>query len=93
MEVRGRCTWADDTVQLENAIFAAPAEGALGLGEFLSGAGITATSATDAGHHILYNTTTGALYYDPDGLGGSSAIQFTSLLTKPVISSADFMVC
>jgi hypothetical protein len=66
----------DDTIQLENAIFTSLATlGTLAAGSFRSGAGIT--SAADANDYLIYNSTTGALYYDADGSGaGVAAVQF-----------------
>ncbi|MFM9111216.1 MAG: peroxidase family protein, partial [Prochlorococcaceae cyanobacterium] len=50
---------------------------ALTLGEFLVGGAVT--GAATATQRIIYNTNTGALYYDSDGVGGLAAIQFASL--------------
>lgn len=51
--------------------------GALTAGQFLAAAG--ATTAQDAEDRIIYDTSTGALYYDVDGAGGESAIQFATI--------------
>jgi Ca2+-binding RTX toxin-like protein len=67
------------------------AEGALEEGAFISGAG--RTTAADAGDRIIYNTTTGALYFDADGAGGVAAIQFATLTGSPdALTAADFAV-
>jgi Ca2+-binding RTX toxin-like protein len=80
-----------DFIGLESGVFSALAEGALEEGAFVSGAG--RTTAADAGDRIIYNTTTGALYYDADGLGGAAAIQFATLTGSPdALSAADFSV-
>ena len=42
--------------------------------------------------YILYNTTSGALYYDADGNGQGAAVEFATLTTKPTVSSHDFMI-
>ena len=81
---------ADDTLQLENAIFTALAAGTVAADSFLSGAGLS--TAADANDFLIYNTTTGALFYDPDGLGASAAIQFATLSTHPGLTHADFVV-
>ncbi len=79
----------DDTIQLENAIFTALGSvvGALAAGAFAIG-----TSASQADDRIIYNTATGALLYDSDGVGGTAAIQFATLSGAPTITSTDFMV-
>jgi Ca2+-binding RTX toxin-like protein len=54
----------------------------------------TATAAHDADDRIVYNTTTGALYYDADGTGtDASPIQFATLTGSPdTVTAADFVV-
>jgi Ca2+-binding RTX toxin-like protein len=51
-------------------------------------------SANGAAHlptdHILYNTTTGVLAYDPDGNGAMPAIPFAVLPNLPNLVAADF---
>jgi Ca2+-binding RTX toxin-like protein len=79
---------ADDTFQLENAVFTAlTITGALAAGAFNTGA-----AATQADDRIIYNSATGALLYDADGFGGAAGIQFAALTGAPVISAADFVV-
>lgn len=52
-------------------------------------------SATVKGHdindRIVYNTVTGALYYDADGSGATAAIQFATLKERPTVTAADFI--
>jgi len=52
----------------------------------------TDTAAHDADDRIIYNTTTGALFYDPDGLNGDAALQIATLSTRPPISYADIII-
>jgi len=79
---------ADDTMQLENAIFTKlGATGTLNADFFHVG-----TAAADANDYIVYNHGTGGLFYDADGNGGGAAICFAVLTTKPVIAADDFLV-
>jgi Ca2+-binding RTX toxin-like protein len=83
-------TGADD-IQLENAIFTSlTATGALNAGYFIGGAGVTA--AIDANDYLIYDSTTGSLYYDADGTGSAAATQFATLSAGVGLSVADFMV-
>jgi Ca2+-binding RTX toxin-like protein len=41
---------------------------------------------------VYYDTTTGSLYYDADGLGGDAAVQFATLTTKPSLSAGSLVV-
>jgi Ca2+-binding RTX toxin-like protein len=67
---------ADDTIHLNNAagLFTKIGNGALKAGAFCLGA-----KAHDADDRIIYNTKTGALYYDADGTGTKAAILFAIL--------------
>ena len=58
--------------------------------QFQSGAGLT--EGLDGNDRIIYNTTTGALYYDPDGDGAAAAVQFATLGTGLALTAADFFV-
>jgi Ca2+-binding RTX toxin-like protein len=82
----------DDTVQLENAVFTALTTlGTLGVGNFLGGAGVT--GAQDADDFVLYDSITGALYYDADGSGlASAAVRFGTLSSALGLTNADFVV-
>ena len=83
-----------DKIQLSKAVFAGlagAATGALGLSLFWSGAGVTA--AHDADDRLVYDTTTGTLYYDPDGLGGAAAIALATFgAAKPVLTAGDIVL-
>ncbi|MBL8489918.1 MAG: calcium-binding protein, partial [Rhodocyclaceae bacterium] len=80
----------DDTIQLDRVVFAKlGAPGALNAGFFHAG---TTVAATDGNDYILYNSSTGGLYYDADGTGAISPAQFATLTGAPAITAADFMV-
>ena len=81
----------DDTLELENAIFTAlTATGALNAAYFRSGAGVI--TAADANDYLIYNTTTGALYYDANGSTAGAAIQIATFTTKPLLTASDFWI-
>ncbi|RDE51726.1 MAG: calcium-binding protein, partial [Candidatus Accumulibacter meliphilus] len=81
----------DDTVELENAIFTSLiTSGTLAAGSFRSGAGVI--SAADADDYLIYNSSSGALYYDADGNGAGVAVQFATLSGGLALSNLDFMV-
>jgi Ca2+-binding RTX toxin-like protein len=90
MDFGGAGSASMDVIQLENGIFTALGAGALSAGSFVSGA---APVAADANDFILYNTTTGELYYDGDGNGGGAAVKFAVIATHPgALSASDFTV-
>jgi Ca2+-binding RTX toxin-like protein len=66
--------------------------GLLGTALFWSGAGVI--KAHDAEDRFVYNTTTGALYYDADGTGKTAAVQVGLLggSTHPLLTASDLMV-
>jgi serralysin len=78
----------DDTIQLENAVFTALTT----TGTLTSGAFNTGTAATETDDRIIYNTVTGALLYDADGVGGAAGVQFAVLSNIAAINSLDFFV-
>jgi len=79
-------TGVDDIV-LENAVFTGLAVGALAAGAFRTGA-----AAVDADDRILYDPTTGALYFDADGSGAGAAVQFASLQAGLALGAGEFQV-
>jgi Ca2+-binding RTX toxin-like protein len=81
-----------DTIRLENTgIFTAlgAATGVLGAALFKN---LTTGGAVDASDRILYNDTTGAVFYDIDGSGAAAAIQFATIVGAPTLTNADFVV-
>ena len=82
----------DDLIQLAKSVFTGltTASGALSAAEFQSGAGLTAASTAEA--RIVYNSTSGALYYDADGQGGAAAVQIATLTGAPILNSNEFFI-
>ncbi len=81
----------DDTVSLENGIFTAlTTTGALNAANFRSGAGFI--TAADTNDYLIYNTTTGALYYDANGSATGAAIQIATFTTRPLLTVSDFWI-
>ncbi len=78
---------SSDRIVLDDDVFTAMTAGHLAAGVFASGSGVTA--GLDATDRLAYNTSTGALYYDADGTGGSAAIKIAILEGAPIISAAD----
>jgi hypothetical protein len=77
----------DDMILLDDAIFTGLALGALDPNAFHVG-----TAAADADDRIIYNSATGAIYFDADGNGAGVAIQFATLEAAPALTSSDFTV-
>jgi Ca2+-binding RTX toxin-like protein len=64
--------------------------GAMSVDAFWSGAGVNA--AHDATDRVIYNTTTGALWYDADGTGARATVQVALLTGTPALASSDFLI-
>lgn len=76
-----------DKLVLDDAVFASLAPGALPGAAFNTG-----TAATEADDRIIYDTATGALYFDADGLGGAAAVQFATIKGHPPVVASDFLI-
>ncbi|WP_405198033.1 tandem-95 repeat protein [Brachymonas sp. G13] len=87
-------TSGSDQIVLENFIFKGFAQtGQLSASSFVASSNNPVPTTTNA--TILYNTSTGALYYDADGTGGTAPVQFAILGTgtqHPTLSVADFVI-
>ncbi|WP_198321083.1 calcium-binding protein [Azohydromonas aeria] len=80
-----------DSIRLDDAVFSGLTAGKALGSAFYAAAG--ATSARAATDRIIYDTNTGALYFDADGSGtGKAAVQFAWLTNKAVLTSQDFWV-
>jgi len=77
-----------DKFWMENAVFTKlGAAGALNPNFFRLG-----PTALDANDYIVYNHTTGDLYYDGNGSAAGAAVLFATLTSKPILSAPDFVV-
>ncbi len=80
----------EDRIWLDRDTFVSlTAEGPLSPSFFAANA---TGCALDADDYILYNTASGALFYDSDGVGPDGAVKFATLTGKPDISANDFLV-
>jgi subtilisin family serine protease len=80
---------ADDTIYLDLMVFTAFGK----LGAIAAGAFNTGSDATEADDRILFNKTTGDLFYDADGTGRGAAVQFATIAgLTGTLSSQDFIL-
>jgi Ca2+-binding RTX toxin-like protein len=77
-----------DKMGLDDAIFTALG----GLGALNANAFATGASAADGSDRIIYNSATGALFYDADGAGGAAQVQFATLNAGLALTASDFAV-
>ncbi|HWA20719.1 MAG TPA: Ig-like domain-containing protein [Devosia sp.] len=80
-------TVVDDTIVLDNSIYGVLAEGALAANAFAKG-----TAAMSADVHLIYNASTGALFYDDDGSDSHAMQQIATLSRNLALTAADFLV-
>jgi len=77
----------DDKILLKRSAFPALTTGTLPAAAFEIGRNATAPSV-----RILYDPTSGVIYYDEDGTGPEVATFFVTLTTAPTVTNANFMV-
>lgn len=83
-------TTGEDFIALSRAAFTAfagDAAGALDPNAFAIG-----TAATTSNQHVIYNSGTGALFYDADGVGGADQVQIAVLSNGAVLWASDFVL-
>ncbi|WP_095085351.1 beta strand repeat-containing protein [Mesorhizobium sophorae] len=81
---------ADDTIQVDNAIFAAlGGNGTLTADQFVKN---TTGLAADGNDHIIYETDTGWLTYDSNGSAAGGSTHFATLAANLALTNADFVV-
>ncbi|MES2443844.1 MAG: Calx-beta domain-containing protein [Pseudomonadota bacterium] len=77
-----------DTIYLDNNVFTALG----GNGTLSANAFVLGTTAQDADDRIVYDSATGNIYYDADGVGGAAAVQFAKVTAGTALTRADFEV-
>jgi len=94
MDTLGDFQSMTDKIQLSRAVYGALGATAttLAQGQFWSAAG--AVKGHDADDRLIYNPTTGALYYDSDGSGNAAAVQIALLgvSSHPTLLFSDFQL-
>jgi Ca2+-binding RTX toxin-like protein len=78
---------ADDTIRLDQTIFSS-----LGVGNIADGHLVIGTVAQDANDQIIYDSNTGALFYDNDGVGANTQVRFATLSAGLALTHLDFLV-
>src|SRR4051812_16937287 len=81
---------ATDQLDLENGVFTAlGAAGNFATGDARFAAGAGFTSGRDASDRVVYDTTTGNLYYDADGSGAGAAQLFATIQGHSAVAATD----
>ncbi|WP_373543571.1 Calx-beta domain-containing protein [Chamaesiphon sp.] len=72
-----------------NAVFGSDslAGGVLDVSRFTLG-----TSATTASQRFIYNNTSGALFFDVDGIGGANQVRLAQLVGNPALTNNSFSI-
>jgi Ca2+-binding RTX toxin-like protein len=87
VDVLGDFNSADDTIDLEDAVFTGLAAGALNPNAF-----VIAATAQDADDRIVYNMGSGYLLFDADGSGPGGAVLFATVQPGTIVTASDLLV-
>ena len=71
-----------DRIALSSSVFTGMGTGTLTASGFVIG-----TAATTADQHIIYNQTTGQLFFDADGSGAGAAVLFATVVPGTVLTA------
>ncbi|MBD2040177.1 calcium-binding protein [Microcoleus sp. FACHB-672] len=61
-------------------------------GSLLSSQFVIGVGATNSNHRVIYNSSTGALFFDSDGSAAGAQVQIASLPTSLALTSNDFQL-
>jgi Ca2+-binding RTX toxin-like protein len=78
---------ANDTISLDRAIFT----GIVANGTLAASAFRTGSTAVDGDDRIIYDSATGEVFYDADGVGGVAQILFATVDPGTALTNADFV--
>jgi Ca2+-binding RTX toxin-like protein len=77
----------DDTVQLDDAVFTGLAAGALSAGAFAF-----STAAAEADDRVIYDQSSGNLFFDANGGTRDDQVLFANLTNKASVTASDFFI-
>ncbi|HVY85824.1 MAG TPA: calcium-binding protein, partial [Caulobacterales bacterium] len=77
----------EDHISLDHTVFSALSAGPLSADQFVVGA-----AAADANDHLIFNSATGALYYDADGAGGADQVLVATLQHGATLTADDILI-
>lgn len=80
---------ADDVIVLDRAFFAGLSTGTLTQAAFAANAAGLTADATD---RVIYDTDSGLLYFDADGLGGAARLAFARVAPGTTLGAESFLV-
>jgi Ca2+-binding RTX toxin-like protein len=88
VEQIGDFTPGQDHVLLLQSVFTSPSTGMLADANFL----VRGTAFQDANDFIIYDQSTGALFYDADGSGAGAAVPFANVTANLPLHASDFQI-
>ena len=80
----------EDLLSLSSSVFTAL--GSMAGGTLAASAFVNGNQATNADQRLVYNATSGNLFYDADGNGAGAMVQIAFFSTHPPLSNVDFQV-
>ncbi|WP_312895144.1 M10 family metallopeptidase C-terminal domain-containing protein [Microvirga sp.] len=78
---------SDDTLRLDNAVFVGLTDGALSATAFA-----LSSAAVEADDRVIYDQSTGNLFFDADGGARDNQTLFATLTNRATITATDFFV-